>query len=130
MPRLSFRILIYLLSIFVTIFLIFFVSTSIYIGSHVNIQCNFQSNCTDYLISKLNDESSSFKEKNSAIWALGQIGNKNSLETLKSYYTGNIPSKEPLDKTISQYELKKAISLIEKQNNLAGFIWKKFYKIY
>jgi len=64
----------------------------------------------------LSSTSRSFREKNEAIWALGQLANKSSLPILRKHYTGKIPNKEPYDKNISQYELKKAINWCEKGN--------------
>ncbi|MDD4026597.1 MAG: HEAT repeat domain-containing protein [Candidatus Shapirobacteria bacterium] len=76
------------------------------------------------MISLLEDENRGFRARNSAIWALGQLGNPNSLPTLQKFYTGNIPDREPLDKTISQYELKKAINLTSGGKNITAIFWR------
>lgn len=135
MPKINSKILFIVFAFFVFLFLIFFVSTSIYIGSHVNEYCNIakdkyqESVCTNALIKTLQSENESFFDRNNAIWSLGQIGSRESLDELKQYFTNNIPPKGSYHNTLSQYELKKAINLIEKQNNLAGLVWKRFYKI-
>jgi len=71
----------------------------------------------------LKDENRSFKSRNSAIWALGQIGDARALPVLQSFYTGNIPPKESLNDDISQYELKKAINLAGGGTNLTAIFW-------
>ena len=48
---------------------------------------------------------------------------------LQAYYTGNIPPREPQDKTISQYELQKAIRLIESGFNPVALTWRNSLKI-
>jgi len=54
------------------------------------------------------DETNSLEERNTAVWALGQIGDKKALEVLKKSYTG-----EPCDHTkyLCQHELEKATGL-------------------
>jgi len=55
---------------------------------------------------------------------LGQLGDSRALPVLQGYYTGNIPSKESLDKTISQYELEKAIKLTSGGFNVTAIFWR------
>lgn len=76
----------------------------------------YQLNCTDSLILLLSDKNKNYQEKNTAIWALGQLSDKEALPTLKGLYTGDLPQKEPWSKKISQYELKKAIKWCEEGN--------------
>jgi len=118
----------------VGLFLIFFLSTSLYIGHGVKNVCierttEYKKDCVDSLIDLLNDESKNFGEKNTAIWALGQIGDKKALTPLLSLYTGIIPDKEPWDGTISQYELKKAINLLSGSVNISALVWRVFYSL-
>lgn len=120
------------------LFVLLFIVTSIYIGRSVEKRCRMAqekyewalprqpAGCTEALISYLEDESNSYRSRNSAVWALGQIGDSRAVPVLKSYYTGNIPNKEPLDAGISQYELKKAINLTTGGFNLSKLIWEKF----
>ncbi len=81
-------------------------------------QCNkaqkmYTGDCVQSLTALLDDDSQDFRSRNEAIWALGQFRDKRAYPTLKKYYTGNIPPREPLDKSLSQYELKKAINLTD-----------------
>ncbi|HPG38263.1 MAG TPA: hypothetical protein PLP19_01710 [bacterium] len=52
------------------------------------------------------------KDKNDAIWALGQIGAKQALPLLESMYTGIKDKRCNRHETICQYELEKAIRFI------------------
>ncbi len=109
---------------------IIFVMTCLSIGSSVKEACQlaqdkYEGNCVDSLIVFLDDEENSFKDRNTAIWALGQLGDVKALETLNNYYTGNIPDREPLEEGISQYELKKAIKLCEGGVNISALFWRK-----
>lgn len=69
--------------------------------------------CATALIDQLNDEQRSYAARNDAIWALGQYGDARALPVLKNHYTGEIPSREPWNETLSQYELQKSINLLE-----------------
>lgn len=91
----------------------------------VNAQKEYKENCVNSLTKLVQSDKKTFREKNTAIWALGQLADQHALPTLRSFYTGNIPSKESLDKTISQYELKKAIQWCEK-GNITSWMYKNF----
>lgn len=121
--------LFYLMAIGASIFLLFFVVTCTWIGYEVKSQCQkvereYSGKCVDALLLLLQDESKGFRSRNDAVWALGQLGDSRALPTLQGYYTGNIPEREPLDKSISQYELKKAINLVRGGLNMSAFIWR------
>ena len=112
-----------------SIFLLFFVITCTWIGYDVKNQCrqaknDYGGNCNQALIKLLQDKDRSFSSRNSAIWALGQLGDSSSLPVLQSFYTGNIPDREPLNETISQYELQKAIKLVSGGTNLTAIFWR------
>ena len=119
----------YLSAVGASIFLLFFVITCTWIGFDVKDQCQkakgeYGGDCVEALIAVLNDEGKGYRTRNSAIWALGQLGDSRALPVLESYYTGNIPDREPLDGTISQYELKKAINLTSGGVNLSAPFWR------
>ena len=119
--------LLYIAVVGISIFLLFFVITCSWIGYEVKSQCQeakgeYSKDCVESLIELLEDKDKSYQSRNSAIWALGQLGDSRALPTLKSFYTGNIPSREPLNKTISQYELKKAINLAEGNFNISALV--------
>lgn len=119
----------YVTAVGFSVFLLFFVVTFSWIGFEVKDLCReakseYQGDCVIALTQVLKNENKSFRQRNDAIWALGQLGDKRALATLKSLYTGNIPNREPLGKMISQYELKKAIKLVEGGLNVGAFIWR------
>ncbi|OQA93738.1 MAG: hypothetical protein BWY24_00341 [Microgenomates group bacterium ADurb.Bin219] len=120
----------YLLTIGFSIGLLIFFIGCTWIGFEVKNLCQeakiqyLGGDCTDALIGLLHDESNSFRLRNRAIWALGQLGNPKALPVLESYYTGNIPEREPLNQVISQYELKKAVNLAGGGTNLGAIFWR------
>ena len=119
----------YILAVCLSVFILFFVICCTWIGYEVKEQCQHASrqyggDCTSSLIALLQDEKQSYRSKNSAIWALGQLGDRRALPILEELYTGNIPDREPLDKTISQYELKKAVNLARGDFNATAFFWR------
>jgi len=120
----------YLLAIGFSICLLIFFIGCIRIGFEVKNLCREAKiqysggDCTDALIGLLQDESNSFRSRNRAIWALGQLGNPKALPVLESYYTGNIPERESQNQVISQYELKKAVNLAGGGTNLGAIFWR------
>lgn len=94
-------------------------------GQCINAKRIYGGNCVDSLISLMNDGGKGFRARNYAIGALGQLADGRALPALKRLYTGNIPSREPLDKTISQYELKKAINWCE-HGNITSWMYRGF----
>ena len=119
----------YLLGLGILLFLFVFMITSAWIGFSVKKRCQiaqerYEGDCVSSLVAFLEDEQNDFRSRNSAIWALGQLGDGRALPVLKKYYTGNIPDREPLDAGLSQYELKKAIKLIESGFNISAFGWR------
>ncbi|MFA6368982.1 MAG: HEAT repeat domain-containing protein [Candidatus Shapirobacteria bacterium] len=120
---------IYLFSLGLSLFLLFFVVTSTWIGYDVKSKCrqaklDYSGTCTQALSSLLKDENRSFSSRNSAIWALGQLGDSSSLPVLQNFYTGYIPDREPFNEMISQYELKKAIKLVDGGTNITAIFWR------
>lgn len=119
----------YLLAIGISIFLLVFFIGSVWIGYEVNNNCQnaqrqYGGDCVEALIAQLNDDTQNYRVRNEAIWSLGQFGDVRANLTLEKYYSGDIPDREPLDKMISQYELKKAINLINGGVNLPALIWR------
>lgn len=113
-----------------SIFLLFFFITNVWIGYEAKRLCQeakweYQKNdCVEALILTLDDERQGYRTRNHAIWALGQFGDSRALPVLQKYYTGNIPDREPLDETISQYELKKAVELSSGGLNITAWTWR------
>lgn len=109
--------------------LLIFVITCVWIGFDVKTQCQdakseYRGDCVDALINLVKDDDRGFRVRNDAIWALGQLGDSRALPILERLYTGNIPEREPLDKTISQYELRKAIALASGGKNITAIFWR------
>jgi len=127
LPKIK-KVFLFVSVISVSLFLLFFVISCVWIGYEVKNDCrqakaDYGGTCTESLVELLQDESQSFSSRNSAIWALGQLGDTSVLPALQSFYTGNIPDKEPINQVISQYELKKAINLIN-GTNLTAIFWR------
>jgi hypothetical protein len=121
----------YLGVIGLSIGMLFFVVICTFIGYEIKSLCadskaEYNGDCVNSLISMLDDENKSFRSRNSAIWALGQLGDARALPILEKYYTGFIPKRESLDGGISQYELKKAINLAGGALNLTAWAWDKY----
>lgn len=80
-----------------------------------------QGKCQMALVAVLDDEKATPKEKNDAIWALGQMAEPESLPALEKIYVGKVPEgREPLDEVVSQYEIEKAIRWVKNGN---AFSW-------
>jgi len=123
--------LFYAVAVGISIFLLFFFIGCAWIGYEAKTLCQnakweYGGDCVEALIAQLNDEHQGFRIRNHAIWALGQFGDSRALPVLQSNYTGNIPAREPLDGTISQYELKKAVNLTSGGLNITAFLWRGF----
>ncbi len=107
---------------------LFFMSTCAWIGFSVRERCQtareqYGGTCSSALMEYLRDEAGhSLQERNDAVWALGQLGDRDALPLLKHYYTGEECQH---DKYLCQYELQKAISLIEGGFNSTAWMWRK-----
>ena len=119
------------LAIGMGVFLLFFAVSAFWIGYEVRSQCQiatktYGGDCVAALVKLLDDEGNGFRERNNAIWALGQLGDSRALPALRRYYTGDIPPREPIDEIISQYELKKAINLTGGGVNAVAWLWRSW----
>jgi hypothetical protein len=113
----------------IVIFFLLFIATGILIGKEVNNRCSkaqkeYQEDCVESLMQLLDDNKKDFRSRNSAVWALGQLGDKRALAVLQKYYTADIPARESLEGVISQYELRKAVNLSSGGFNITAFIWR------
>lgn len=111
-------------------FVLFFLVTTTLIGQSVYSKCEFATghyggDCVEALIHIVQDVDMPYSTRNNGIWALGQLGDNRALPILQEMYTGNIPEREPYDDGISQYELKKAIKLLEGGFNASAIIWRR-----
>ena len=124
------KIVVYIIGIGVMFFLLtFFVSANL-IGNEVEKRCKiaqqeYEGDCVEALMRLIEDETTDYREKNSAIWALGQLGDKRALLFLQKYYTGyDSNNRTKQNEAISQYELYKAIKLLNGGFNITAFIWR------
>jgi hypothetical protein len=119
----------YIIGISIIFFLFIFFIICAQIGYDVKKRCEmaqsrYGGECVDALMYQVADDSSQYG-KNSAIWALGQLGDKKALSFLEKYDTGKLlPKRESWNEGISQYELRKAIKLLKGGFNLSAFIWR------
>jgi hypothetical protein len=111
------------------LFILIFLITITLIGVDVKERCmsaqnKYEGDCVDALVQVVDHEENSLSERNYAVWALGIIGDEKARPVIEKYYTGIIPDREPYDKTLSQYEMKKALKLLGKfnPNHLVGDI--------
>ena len=124
------KIILYVIGIGVMFFLLtFFVSANL-IGDEVENRCKiaqqeYEGDCVEALMKFIEDETNNYREKNNAIWALGQLGDKRALPFLQKYYTGyDSNNRIKQNEAISQYELYKAIKLLNGSFNVTAFIWR------
>lgn len=111
-----FLILMLVLSIFafiITIYLVLFFEVRDICRS---AQKEYKSDCVVSLLKVLDEDNETIKQKNDAIWALGQLADKRALKKLEYMFVADYPDREPLDKVISNYEIEKAIRWIENGN--------------
>ena len=73
------------------------------------------------LMALVESEQHTYHDKNHAVWALGQLGDRRALPLLRKYYTG---AESGDDTSLSQYELKKAIALCEGEINIGALVWR------
>lgn len=108
-----------------------FITSLIWIRFDVMSQCldaqrEYGDDCVNALTRLLQDEERGFYARNDAIFALGQLGDRRAIPALETYYTGIIPAREPLDRGISQYELKKALRWCEEGNMTSWMYYPRF----
>lgn len=71
------------------------------------------------LIAYVQSENHNLKDRNRAVWASGQIGDKRALSVLEKFYVGESCDH---DKYLCQHELKKAIDLCKAGVNLCAWV--------
>ena len=103
-----------------------FVFISLRIGADVRAASamamqHHQGGRVEALIQYVEDTNHSFRERNRAVWALGQLGDQRALTVLQKYYSG-----KPCDhgSALCQRELGKAIELVEGGVNVTAFVWR------
>jgi len=120
------RLTVWIVTIFVGIAAagLCFVSRAIGGGIHSysrRAQSMFPGARVEALIAMVDCRNCSLKDRNHAVWALGQLAEKRALPVLQKYYTGTKCDHERL---ICQYELRKALNLAAKGRNPSAFLWR------
>ena len=113
------KFILYVILIGLAAFIILFAISLRMIYSGVESICEiasnkFETDNVESLISLIESDEFSFKQKNKAIWALGQIGDRRALPLLQKLDTDEIQEK-PLDSDLYlvQYSVEKAIRQID-----------------
>lgn len=116
------------------LFLAIFIASYLSIYSGVKNDCltakaEYGDDCVDALTQLVQDEEKSFWERNSAVWALGQLADKRSLSFLKETIVLLSEGKCDHDQHLCRRELEKAIKWSEKGSATSwmyqgrGWIW-------
>ncbi|OGF99572.1 hypothetical protein A2Y99_04370 [Candidatus Gottesmanbacteria bacterium RBG_13_37_7] len=81
-------------------------------------------NCVQSLIALIRSDTNSYRSRNTAIWALGQLADKNALPFLYELYQSLPEQKKcPYDQFICKYEVQKAIKWCER-GNITSWMYK------
>ncbi len=110
----------------VVVLCVFYVGGSYVIGRQVRemvsvAQASESGDPISALLSVLKSSAFSLSEKNSAVWALGQLGSPRALETLEAMHIGEECEHS---QGLCQYELEKAIELCQGGANPGALIWR------
>lgn len=73
------------------------------------------------LMAYIESPTHTLRERNRAVWALGQLGDARALPLLEKHFTG---SECDHGRVLCQHELSKAIRLCRGATNLSAFIWR------
>ena len=109
-----------------------YLSGCIIIGKHVREYCEdaqsrYPGDCVQALEARVMDEGSSYKDRNSAIWAIGQLGDARAIETLNEIETQaeeRTMQTCRLSDEICAYEIFKAKKLVEGGFNATAWVWR------
>ena len=101
-----------------------------WISSDVRAACHearqeFEGDCVEALAAYASSDQRFFEERNDAIWALGEIGDRRAVPALQELLHTANPCESPCNvrKCICQYSLEKAIRLCEGLN-IARWVWR------
>lgn len=117
--------------IFLLLFLGFVVSTFFVIyqgvvGNCRQAQNKYHLNCREFLIALIKDEKNTFKSRNHAIWALGQLADKKSAPYLRTLQS-TLPPQEKCaqDKYLCRFEIEKALNWSQ-NGNITSWMYSGF----
>jgi len=101
-----------------------------WISSDVRAACHearqeFEGDCVEALVAYASSDQHTFEERNSAIWALGEIGDKRAVPALQRMLSTETlcPSPCNVSTCMCQYSVEKAIKLCEGLN-IARWVWR------
>jgi len=124
------RVLLYGLAVIVVIGACVLGLTMHWISSDVRAACHearqeFEGDCVEALVAYASSDQHTFEERNSAIWALGEIGDKRALPVLEKllYMESLCSSPCNVSTCMCQYSVEKAIRLCEGLN-IARWVWR------
>ncbi|PLX27671.1 hypothetical protein C0583_00320 [Candidatus Parcubacteria bacterium] len=122
------RLFIYLVGIALTFCIFIFLLSINLIGYSVKEKCKiaqdkYAGDCVESLISYLDDEKNGYYSRNSAIWALGQLGDERAMPVLNKYHTGYNGEVINRSEALSQLEIERAIGYMEGNLNITKFFW-------
>ena len=108
--------------------LVAYIFLSLRIGAEVRAmsQTAIQQHPGDHLEALLQcveDTNLSLRERNRAVWALGQLGDRRALTTLRKHHEGGSCDHA---NALCQRELAKAIKLLEGGVNASAWVWRRF----
>jgi len=103
-----------------------FLGTCVIIGSGVHSVSSlamreYPGDKVGALMALVESKDRSLRDRNRAIWALGQLGDSRALVVLQKYYTAKESDEAG---GLSQYELKKAIALCQGATNIGAYVWR------
>ena len=124
MKKLAFLLVISLFSLF----LIFICGSFFIIYQGVKTTClkakeDYKENCVNALIKYIQSNNKTFRDKNSAIWALGQLADKKTLPFLYELNKSLPERKKCSGDYLCKYEIKKAIKWCE-TSNITSWMYK------
>ena len=103
-----------------------YVIVSLRIGAGVQAACetamaSHQGDRVEALMLFVEDDRHTLAERNRAVWALGQLGDRRALPLVRKYYSG-----QPCDheNALCERELGKAIKLLEGGLNASALVWR------
>lgn len=89
-------------------------------------QSEYPGEAVEALCSLVDSEAYGFEDKNSAVWALGQLADPEALPFLEQLNARTAGDTVPIDRSfgLSKYEIERAIKWCKK-GNLTGWMYKK-----
>ena len=79
------------------------------------------------LVARVECNTCAMQDRNHAVWALGQMRVEQALPVLREYYDGRKCTHET---RLCQYELEKAIRMIETKEERSGLVWDALGKLH